>query len=326
VVVHNGAKVSAPPVMFTVGTSAAKILSVNPQAAYQGQKPTITFTAAGGTQFPAGTVIQVSKPGGAFGDPVVQQTPPTGPVASVSGQLDLTGQQEGQWAMRLAYPIGGGGFSYSEFYPLRVLSNVAVLSSSTPSGGPQGSTLSLTLDGSNFFPYIVVHFLGPGLDRTFDNPPITGTGPQTLSVTGLSLVNLDTGQYQLTAVNAGAGASNTLPFTVTPGPPTVTSVSPASAVQSSTLVPVTITGTNFAKPDSTGVNGSVVHASAPSLGVIDYVVPASATTVVSPTTIQINFDTRAAIKGTYFISVWNPGGVAPNYLQKSNSDKTFTVQ
>jgi MYXO-CTERM domain-containing protein len=323
-----GAKTSAP-VMFTVGSSAAKIQSVSPQSAYLGQKPTITFTAAAGTLFPAGTVMEVSQPGGTFGSSIVQQTPPGGPVTSVSGQLDLTvtGEKEGQWAMRLAYPLGGGSFSYSEFYPLRVLSNGAVLSSSSPSGGPQGATLSLTLDGSNFFPGIVVHFRDSSgaVDKT-PATSITGTAPQTLSVTGLSLANLDTGQYVLTAVNVGAPASNTLPFTITPGPPTVTSVSPTSAVQSSTPVPVTITGTNFAKPDGTGVNGSVVHASAPSLGVTDYVIPTSATTVVDPNTIKIVFDTRAAIKGTYSISVWNPGGVAPNYLQKSNSDKTFTVQ
>ena len=66
---------------------------------------------------------------------------------------------------------------------------------------------------------------------------------------------------------------------------------------------MTLTGTNFAKPDAGGNGGSAVHGASASGP--DYVVPG--VTVVSPTTITVDFDSTLAVPGNYMLQVWNPG-------------------
>jgi len=262
----------------------------------------------------------VSPPGAAFysiGSPLPAAS------GSISAVLDLTkpGLADGAWAVRLDY---GGGI-YSAFYPLHVLSNGAMLSSADFNSGAQGTTATVTITGANFFPGITVHFQGPNnLDVVVPTTIISSTAPQSIRATGLSLSSLDTGQYQLVAMNTGAPASNPLPFTVTPGLPAIASLTPTTVKQGTQPVQITITGSNFAKPDANGLNGSVVHASSgPPLNITDYVIPTSATTVVGYNTIQVSFDTQSAVPGTYNIFVVNPGGNPPP--QKSNSDKTLTL-
>jgi hypothetical protein len=148
----------------------------------------------------------------------------------------------------------------------------------------------------------------------------SSVGASSLNVV-LPLAGLNAGGYPVQVVNPnGAQPSNAVTFSVVPGVPTVatvacTSLKPSglcetasSAKQQVTPVPVRITGTNFAQPDPAGNNGSVVHVSAPSLGITDYPLPTAATTVVSATEIQVALDTTLAVPGTYSFAVWNPGG------------------
>jgi hypothetical protein len=155
-------------------------------------------------------------------------------------------------------------------------------------------------------------------------PPDTLTASG-LKVANLSGVSLDTGVYSLVVVNPGAASSNALSFSVTPGLPTLTSVSPATAQQQNALVPVTLTGTNFAKPDATGGGASTVMVAGydgTGAPLTNGFVPVPGTvTVASSTQIQVQVDTRSGVPGTYYIAVWNPGtppfaGGAPP--QKSN--------
>jgi hypothetical protein len=137
----------------------------------------------------------------------------------------------------------------------------------------------------------------------------------------VSLAGLDTGVYSLAIQNAGAGASNAVSFTVTPGPPTLTGIAPSSVSQGSPTVPVTVTltGTNFAKPDANGNAASQVMFSADS-GATWVPLPAGNTaTVVSATSISVSFDPRTAVPGSYLVQVWNPPGP-----QKSGS-VSFTL-
>jgi hypothetical protein len=133
---------------------------------------------------------------------------------------------------------------------------------------------------------------------------------------------LDTGSWLLRVKNPGAAPSNPLSYNVTPGAPTLASVSPGSAPQGDAPVTVTLTGANFAKPDAAGNAGSVVHIASPELGVVDHVIPTADTTVVDAQTIRIRLDTRSAVPGfPYDVSVWNAGGP-----QKSNVlENAFTV-
>jgi hypothetical protein len=74
-------------------------------------------------------------------------------------------------------------------------------------------------------------------------------------------------------------------------------------MQSATPETLTLTGTNFAKPDAGGTGGSTVHAA--SAAIPDYVVPG--VTVVSSTTNSVSFDSSLAIPGSYTLQIWNPG-------------------
>jgi hypothetical protein len=84
---------------------------------------------------------------------------------------------------------------------------------------------------------------------------------------------------------------------------------------------VTLTGTNFAAPPPpSGTGGSIVYIAQPALPwgtdtgcpnsqtCQPIEVPPADVTVVSPTEIQVSFDTRSAPAGySYDLMVWNPG-------------------
>jgi hypothetical protein len=300
----GGPPLDSNAVNFRVGAAPPEVTSLSPGSAYQGEVKVVTFQ---GTGFPVGSVVQAAPPSGAFFS--VPSTTPgcPGTCTQVSGTLDLTGQPEGSWLLRVGYPGGSSSATFS----FRVLSNAAVLQDATPRGGAQGAVVPVTLTAGNLRPP-----LGSVRVR-FDGQDLVPTGTTATTVTAsLNLAGKNTGTYALQVVNPGASPSNALSFNVTPGPPTLSSVSPGSAPRQDTPVTVTLTGTNFAKPDAGGTGGSAVHISAPELGVTDYTVPAARTTVMSPTQILVSLDTRIGVPGEYDIAVWNPGGPTPP--QKSN--------
>jgi hypothetical protein len=169
----------------------------------------------------------------------------------------------------------------------------------------------------------------------------------------LSLVGRDVGTYTFRVVNPNATPSNALPFTVNAGRPTLSTVClkgasctkyayqggpPGGAFDASFIATIRLTGTNFARPDANG-NGSVVMAAADlspatmagwpdpdpcntvaTTGTQFQLVPGTVT-IVNSTQIEVELDTRAAYVDpsygtTYYLGVWNPGGVAG--LQKSS--------
>jgi hypothetical protein len=335
IAVRNGSGGTTGTLTFTIATNQPSVTTFSPSTAYQGETVTLTFQ---GTNFGASATIEVQPPGGPFA--AISTGAVTGcPSCSVSGTLNLAGQPEGSWLARVNF---GGGI-ISGAWPLRVLSNQAILQDMSPRSGPQGSTTPVTLQGANLRqPYagIRVRFTSATVSQELDPPdPAAATAPLTVTP---NLTGLDTGTYAFTIVNAGATPSNALSFAVTPGPPTVTSVcrleggscaatNPTSANQGPSPVPVRIAGTNFAKPDASG-NGSAVMVTANILPGWPDPCPASGTppfqpvpgtvTVVSPTEIVVALDTLSALANTtYYVAVWNPGGSPPP--QKSNTCATL---
>ncbi len=328
--VRNGTGATTGTVPFTVRADYPFISSFAPATAYQGDNPvTLTFT---GTSVPTGTTIEVQPPVGAFGDVTVT----TGAVSctsgcTVSGTLSLASQPAGSWLARLRY----SPTETSEAWPFRVLSNQAILQSyaATPDpqrSGPQGTSKSATLDVANLRPpyaNVRVAFRCPvGNDQvlTPSPPPTTTTSQLTVP---LNLVGLPTGTCTLAVTNPnGAANSNALSFAVTPGLPTLASVSPSSYAQSSAnpQVTVTLTGTNFATPDASGNGGSIVHVrivEGATEILPDTAISASKTTVSSPTSMQISLDVRDGLRGSYDVWVWNPALAtdATRTPQKSNT-------
>jgi hypothetical protein len=106
---------------------------------------------------------------------------------------------------------------------------------------------------------------------------------------------------------------------VTGGPPGCTTAS--SAALQGTPVPVRVVGTNFAKPDAGGNNGSQLRISSAALGVVDQPLPSSAVTVTSATQLDVRLDTLLAVPGTYDVQVWNQGGA----LKSNKLAGAFTI-
>jgi hypothetical protein len=339
----TGATTATRP--FTVATSGYTIGSLSPQTMYQGDNP-VTLTFSGATLPNPGATIEVQPPGGAFGD--VPVAAGTSTATAVSGAINLAGpplRPEGSWLARVRFADG----TYSAAWPFRVLSSQAILRDITPDrSAAAGTTKSVTFEVANLRPPwagVRVAFVDPAGVTTELVPTTPPTGPATpFTISNLSLAGKNTGTYAFKVRNPnGATDSNALSFTVTPGMPSVSSlcrlVSGACATsgateaqQQSAPVPVRITGTNFAKPDASG-NGSMVMVTSsilpgwptfcPAPGEPSPFVPAPGTVEVkSPTEIVVQLDTLSAIAlpggTTYYVAVWNPGGSAPPYLQKSN--------
>jgi hypothetical protein len=314
-----GVTSSSDTLPFGVQTSVPQIttLSVAPTPLYQSQIATLSFT---GTGIVAPATVNILPP---VGNAFTASATVTGSTSAVASGVSFAGLPAGLYTATLS----SSGVTSSSFQ-FRVLSSVAVLQSVAPAGGAQGTSPTVTLTGSNFrcaatgscATGAAVLFQGNGVNLSL--PTATWTPPNSATV-ALSLVGLDTGVYALSIQNPDSAGSNAVSFTVTPGLPTIASISPTSAVRQDTTVTVTLTGTNFAKPDPNGNAATQVMVSADG-GTTWAPLTGSSVTVASSTSIQIAFDTRTAVPGTYNVAVWNPNASAGS-PQKSNGNLTFTV-
>ena len=300
---------------FSVLASVAQVtaLSVSPTPLYQGDTATLTFTGTG-ISAPA-TANIVPPPGGAPFTASATVTPPGAVASNVS--FPGTGANKLPAGLYTTTLTSGSPATTSSSFQFRVLSNVAVLQSATPAGGKQGTVVAVTLTGSNFqgpsggscgTTGAGILFQGNGVNRCISPSSWTTTVPNSATA-NVDLTGLDTGVYSLAVQNAGADPGNAVSFSVTPGQPTLSSVSPSSVSQASAPpVTVTLTGTNFAKPDANGNAASAVMFSADG-GTTWVPLPAGNTaTVVSSTSISVAFDPRTAVPGSYLVEVWNPPG------------------
>ncbi len=339
-----------------------------PSSAFQGDLAPVAIT---GSNFPVGTVLQYQPPAGAF----IDATATSSTATSASGTLDLVGSPPGSrpaglYQLRLRYTSGTLAGTTSAPVSFTVRSNVAFLNSVSPTSAIQGQSAALpvTLQVSNLRPP------ASGVRVIFSAQPnvllATASVNATAISTTLDLTSRDTGAYTLQVVNPnGAQPSSPSPFTITPGAPTITGVActavpgqcptATSAPQQVARVPITLTGTNFAKPDQSGTNGSTVHIFANCTPVL-LDIPATPTsphttqvtgctcsgpvpcvpdqvldpaynqvTVVSPTRIDVLLDTTTAfVPGTgsasYSLWVWNPGG-SPAPQRSNQRLNAFTL-
>jgi hypothetical protein len=133
-----------------------------------------------------------------------------------------------------------------------------VLSSIAPNSGAQGSSVTVTLNGSNFQPGATVAVSGSGVGAT--NVTVVSATQITASFTiGAAAA---TGVHSVT-VTTSAGTSAAQSFTVTASvskKPTLSSLTPSAAARGAT-VSVKLTGTNFTAPATVTVQGSAITVS-----------------------------------------------------------------
>ena len=165
------------------------------------------------------------------------------------------------------------------------------LTSVSPNNGIAGATVPVTLTGTNFVAGATVNVSNPGVTVSSVNV-VSGTE---ITATFTIAADAVTGAAGVTLTTSG-GTSGAVGFSVNPGPPTLTSISPNSGAAGS-VVPVTLTGTNF-------VAGATVNVSNPGITVGNVI-------VVSPTEITATFAIAAnAATGLGSVSVSTSSGLS----------------
>jgi photosystem II stability/assembly factor-like uncharacterized protein len=136
-------------------------------------------------------------------------------------------------------PTPGGGTSNN--LPFTVGNPVPSLTSLSPTSKTAGgASFTLTAKGSNFIKGAILNWNGAALTTTFKS----GT-ELTASVPASDLINA--GTFPITATNPapGGGVSGSLTFTVNNAKPTITSLSPNTAIVGGSGFTLTVSGTKF---------------------------------------------------------------------------------
>jgi hypothetical protein len=165
-------------------------------------------------------------------------------------QLDLTGGEPGVWVPRGDYTNTSNIVELPFVICGSEVPTPQITSLSPDQAIAGGAGFTLTVNGSGFIDGTgsdrsVVHWNGSPRATTFvSSTQLTATIPASDIATA--------GTANVTVVNPGNLTSNTATFTINNPTPTITVISPATAVAGSGGFTLTITGTNF-------VNGSVVR-------------------------------------------------------------------
>ncbi|MCU1237629.1 MAG: putative outerrane protein (modular protein), partial [Candidatus Solibacter sp.] len=135
---------------------------------------------------------------------------------------------------------------------------VPVLSSITPNSGTQGTSVSVTLAGSNFKAGATVAIGGTGVSAT-NFAVVSATQ---INATFVIAASASTGAHSVTVTTSG-GTSSAQSFTAKApvvAKPTLSSLTPNAAGRGATVT-VTLSGTNFVAPATVAVQGSAITVS-----------------------------------------------------------------
>ena len=252
---------------FSVSPSPAPTLaSVSPASGVQGTSVPVTLT---GSNFVAGATVAVSNPGIAAGSVTVVSATQITAMLTIAGAAAL-----GAASVTVTTSSGTSGAAVFTVNP-----PAPTLASVSPASGVQDTSVPVTLTGSNFVAGATVGVGNPGI--TVGSVTVVSATQITATLTIAATAAL--GAASVTVTTSG-GTSGAAVFTVNPPVPVLTSVSPASGVQG-TSVPVTFTGANF-------VAGAMVVANRSGITVTNLTV-VSATQITATLTIGAGTATGA---------------------------------
>ena len=251
------------------------LTSIAPNSGFGGTVVPVTITGVGlsgatGVNV-SGTGITVSN----FG-PVVSDT-------TVTATFTIT-STAGAGARNVTVILAGGVVSNAVTFTVQG----PILTSIAPNTGVRGTTVPVTLTGTNLTGTSAVTVSGAGVTCPISGTPTATTVSANCTITGGAAL----GATNVTVTTLG-GTSNFVTFTVLA--PTLSSIAPTSGVRGTT-VPVTLTGTNLSGATAVTVSGGGV-----SCGTI----------VVSPdgTTVTANCSITAGAGLTARnVTVTTPGG------------------
>ena len=261
-------------VSFTINAASTPTLtSLAPNSANAGGAAfTLTLT---GTGFVAGATVNFGTspaitPSSVTGTQIVA-TIPAADIAT-AGTVNVT----------VTNPAGGGTSNAQSFTINNPPPTVTSLSPTSANAG--GVAFTLTVNGTGFVSTSVVKFNGGAKTTTF-----VSTTQLTATITAADIATAGTATVTVTNPGPG-GTSNAASFTINNGVPTISSLSPSSAVAGSAAFTLTVNGAGFVSGATVNFNGAT-----------------RATTFVSSTQITAAIlASDIAIAGTANVSVTNP--------------------
>jgi hypothetical protein len=218
---------STSSVLFTVTAAGPVLSAISPATGTQGATVAVTLTGSG---FATDATVSVSGAGVTVSGVSVIDSAHIAATLNVAanaapGPVNVT--------------VSSGGRTTAAV-PFTVLAPAPVLSRATPSWGNQGATVAVTLTGSNF---------APGVTVTVPSPDVAVSGVRLLDSSRIAAVftiaaAANPGLANIT-VSSGGRATATLPFTIAPSAPALTSISPAAG-EAGRSIAVVLTGSGFA--------------------------------------------------------------------------------
>jgi hypothetical protein len=171
------------------------------------------------------------------------------------------------------------------------------LTSIAPNQGTQGTTVPVTLTGTNFVVGATVNVSGSGVTV---NTVVVVT-PTSLTANFVLEAAAAVGARTVPVTTAG-GTSGAQTFTINPPPPTLTNISPNQGIRGTTVA-VTLTGTNFVGATTVNVAGGGVTVNTVVVG--------------SSTSLTANFVFDLTANGSRTVTVTTAGG--------TSGPQTFTI-
>ena len=277
-----GDPLAAPFTLQGTGVSTPVLTSVSPTSLLQGSSATVTLT---GQNFTSPATVTWPATGGSVSNvTVVNATTVTATFAAAANATP------GSYNVTVSTAAGTSG---PVPFQITALAPAPVVTSISPTSGNPGTSVSVTLTGSNFAQGATVNLTGTGVSAS----SISVVSTTQLTATFTISATAATGTHNVT-VTTSAGTSNAVAFTVNAAPaaPVLSSLSPASGTLGST-VNVTLTGTNFTPGATLAITGTGVSASSIS--------------VVSTTQITATFTiATTAATGIYNVTVTTAAGTS----------------
>ena len=229
----------------TAAVSAPTLTSISPSTGSQGSSVPVTLT---GTGFVAPLTVNSSGSGITVSNVSVVSSTQATATFNIAANAGV-----GQHNISVTTTAGTSGTR-----PFTVIAaGLPTLTSVAPSSGARGTSVNVTLTGTNFTPASQVRLQGGGLTQS----NIVVVSPTQITATYNISSSTTIGAHN-TWIVTSAGSSNMLTFAVTAAKsaPTLTSISPSTGSQGSS-VPVTLTGTGFVAPLTVNSSGSGITVS-----------------------------------------------------------------
>ena len=227
---------------FTVNPKPS-IVSSTPSSAANTSPITLTLT---GLNFEASGTAKLTKTGQSdiAGTNWTRNT-----TTSLSIDFDITDVAPGAWVISIVNGDGGPASCSNCF---TVTAAAPTVTSTSPDHKPQGVTTTVSVIGTNFFPGAVASFSGTGI--TVNSTTFVDTSHVTANITISATATVGTRDVTVTNTDSQADTCTGC-FSVTLPAPAITSVSPTSGHQGTTIN-VTVTGSHFVSGATVSFSGT----------------------------------------------------------------------